>query len=126
MLFTDKASFTRDGINNTNNSHRWSDKNPHAIVERNSQHRSSVNVLCGEIDSQLIESAVLLNRLTGRAYIDVLQNELPLLLKEVPLAKMMRMVFQHDEASAHFSRLVTHHLNLTFREGGIGLCSHVQ
>jgi len=44
VLFTDEASFTRDGINNTHNSHRWSDKNPHAIVERNSQHRFSVNV----------------------------------------------------------------------------------
>ena len=53
ILFTDKASFTRDGINNTHNSHRWSDKNPHATVERNSQHRFSVNVWCGMIDSQL-------------------------------------------------------------------------
>ena len=44
ILFTDEASFTRGGINNTNNSHRWSDKNPHPIVERNSQHSFSVNV----------------------------------------------------------------------------------
>jgi len=65
MLFTDEASFTRDGINNTHNSHRWSDKNPHAIVERNSQHRFSVNAWCGAIDSELIGPAVLPNRLTG-------------------------------------------------------------
>jgi len=44
ILFTDEASFTHDGINNTHNSHRWTDKNPHAIVERNSQHCFSVNV----------------------------------------------------------------------------------
>jgi len=126
ILFTDEASFTRDGINNTQNSHRCSNKNPHAIAEINSQYRFSVNAWCGVIDAQLIGSAVLLNRLKGHAYIDVLQNELPLLLKEVPLAKGMRMVFQHDGASTHFSRLVTHHLNLTFPKGGIGRGSHVQ
>jgi len=83
ILFTDEVSFTRDGINNSHNSHRLSDQNPHALWERNSQHRFSVNVWCGAIDSQLIGSAVLPIRLTGRAYVDFLQNELPLLLKEV-------------------------------------------
>ena len=53
IIFTDEASFTRDGINNTHNSHRWSDKNLHAIVERNSQHRFSVNVWCGLLDSRV-------------------------------------------------------------------------
>ena len=107
ILFTDEASFTHDGINNTHNSHRWSDKNPYAVVERNSQHRFSVNVWCGVLDNQLIGPAVLPNRFTGCAYVvDFLQNELPLLL-EVPLAKRMRMVFQHDGAPAHFSHLVT-------------------
>jgi hypothetical protein len=47
-----------------------------------------------------------------------LQNELPLLLKEVLLAKRMRMVFEHDGAPAHYSRLMTHHLNFTFPEHG--------
>jgi len=32
-LFTDEASFTRDGINKICNSRRWSNKNPHAIVD---------------------------------------------------------------------------------------------
>jgi len=63
------------------------------------------------IDSQLTAPAVLPNRLT-----DFLQNELPLLLEEVPLTERMRKFFQHDGAPAHNSRLVTHHLNLTFPE----------
>jgi len=112
ILLTDEASFTRDDINNTHNSHQWSDKNAHAIVEKNSQHRFSVNVWCGVIDNHLIGPAVLLNRLTGHTYVDFLQNELPLLLEEVLLAKRMRIVFQHGAAPAHYSRLVTHHLNL--------------
>ena len=78
------------------------------------------------IDNQLIGPAVLPNRITGRAYVDFLQNVLPLLLEEVPLDKGMRMVFQHDGAPAHYSRLVTHHLNLTFPERGIGRGGRVQ
>jgi hypothetical protein len=47
-------------------------------------------------------------------------------MEEVPLAKRMRMVFQHDTAPAHFSRLMTHHLNLTFPERWIGHGGHVR
>jgi hypothetical protein len=54
------------------------------------------------------------------------QIELSLLLQVVPLAKRMRMVFQHYGAAARYSRLVTHHLNLTFPERRIGLGGHVQ
>jgi hypothetical protein len=126
ILFADEVSFTCDGINNTHNSYWWSNKIPHAIVEINSQHRFSVNVWCSVIGSQLIGPAVLQSRLIGRAYVDLLQNELPLLLEEVPLAKRMCMVFQHVRAPAHYSRLVTHHLNLTFPEWWIGHGSNVQ
>ena len=38
----------------------------------------------------------------------------------------MRMVFQHDGAPAHYSRLVTRNLNLTFPERWIGRCGHFQ
>ena len=102
ILFTDEDSFTRDGINNTHNSHWWSNKNPHAIAEINSRNRFSVNVWCDAFDRQLIGPAVLPTRLTGRAYVDFLPNELPLLLEEVPSAKRMCMVFQHDGAPAYY------------------------
>ena len=69
--------------------------------------------------------AVLPNRLTGRAYVDFLQNEVPLLLEEVPLARRMLTIFRYDGAPAHYSRLVTHHLNLTFPEQCIGRYGHV-
>ena len=64
--------------------------------------RFSVNVWCGVIDSQLIGPAVLPNGLTGRANVDLMQNELPLLLEDVPLTKRMSMVFQHDRTPAHY------------------------
>jgi hypothetical protein len=42
------------------------------------------------------------------------------------LAKRMRMVFQRDGAPAHYSCLVTYHLNLTFPERWIGRSGQVQ
>jgi len=126
ILFTNEARFTCDIINNIHNSHRWSDKNPHATVERNSLHCFFVNVWCIVIDNQLIGPSVLPNCLTGRACVDFLQNEFPLILEEVPLAERMRMVCQHDGAPAYYSHLVTHHPNLTFPEQWIGHDGHVQ
>ena len=32
ILFTDEAHFTRDGVNNTRNSHLWGRENPHGTV----------------------------------------------------------------------------------------------
>ena len=54
ILFTDEATLTRNGINNTRNSHRLSHENPHGTVETNCQRRFSVNVWCGMIDDMLI------------------------------------------------------------------------
>jgi len=44
ILFTDEATFTRNGINNARNSHRWSHENPLGTVETNFQRRFSINV----------------------------------------------------------------------------------
>jgi len=33
ILFTDDATFTRNGINNTRNSHNWAQDNPHGTIE---------------------------------------------------------------------------------------------
>jgi len=54
ILFTDEATFTRNGINNTHNSHRWSHENAHGTVETNFQRRFSINVWCGMIGDMLI------------------------------------------------------------------------
>ena len=50
ILFTDKAQFNRDGVNNTHKSHVWADENPHATMESNFQLRFSVNVCCVVLD----------------------------------------------------------------------------
>ncbi|GFX94067.1 uncharacterized protein TNCV_3414291 [Trichonephila clavipes] len=45
VLFTDEASFLREGIFNTHNSHSWAAANPHVIRTRAAQNRFLVNLL---------------------------------------------------------------------------------
>jgi hypothetical protein len=49
ILFTDEASFTRDGVNNSRNVHTWSHDNPHATTVTNFHMRFSLNVWGGVI-----------------------------------------------------------------------------
>jgi 3-deoxy-D-arabino-heptulosonate 7-phosphate (DAHP) synthase class II len=44
ILFTDEASFTRDGINNLRNVHTWAHRNPHVTCATHFQMRFSLNV----------------------------------------------------------------------------------
>lgn len=63
------------------------------------------------IDDELIGPFVLPNRLDQHAYLDFLQNTLPLLLEDVPLETRRRMQLQLDGAPAHFARIVRDYLN---------------
>jgi hypothetical protein len=77
ILFPDEAQFNPNGVNTTHNSHVWADENPHANVESNFQLRFSVNVWCAVLDDQLIGPFILEGRLTGEAYLQFLQEDLP-------------------------------------------------
>ena len=65
ILFSDEASFTRDGVNNLRNVHTWSHDNPHETSVTNFQRRFSVNVWCGVLGNKLIGPFVFDNNLTG-------------------------------------------------------------
>jgi len=75
ILFTDEASFTQDGINNSWNVHMWSHENPHETHVTNFQRRFSVNVWCGVLGNRLIGPFVFHNNLTGNTYEAFLRNE---------------------------------------------------
>jgi hypothetical protein len=113
-LFADDVQFSRDGVNNTHNSHVRSDENPHSTVESSFEIRSSVSVWCSVLDDQLIGPFILEGRLTGEAYLRFPQQELPRLLEDVPLNKRGRTYFQHDGAAPHFSRDARNFLNCRF------------
>jgi len=120
ILFTEEAHFTRDGVNNTRNSHLCDRDNPHGNVESYYQHCFSVNVWCGVICDQLIGPYIFPQRLTGDIYANFLQDELPALLENVPLQTRRRIYYQHDGAPPHFSQVDRHYPNHKFPNRWIG------
>lgn len=120
VLFTDEATFTREGTFNTHNKHLWSHVNPHSTRERSHQVRFSVNVWAGIIDNYLIGPYLLPERLTGRIYWTFLDEVLPELLETVPLANRRGMWFQQDGAPAHFAIAVRHLLDDRYPNRWIG------
>ena len=120
ILFTDEVQFNRNGVRNAHNSHVWADENPHATVESNFQLRFTVSVWCAVLNDQLIGPFVMEGGLTGEAYLQFLEEELPQLLEDVPLNKRGHMYFQHDRAPPHFSREVRNFLNYHFPGRWIG------
>lgn len=120
ILSSDEATFTQNGLWNFHNSHIWSDENPHCIIQRNTQHRFSINVWVGIIGDFLIGPCILPQRLTGQVYLDFLVNNLQELLEDVPYATRLNMWYLHDGAPAHSSRMVVEYLHSAFGDRWIG------
>ena len=94
--------------------HFWDEENPHIIWDRTHQHRFSINVWCGIFGNYLLGPHVLHGRLTGESYLHFLQNILPCLLEDVPLATRRAIWFMHDGAPPHNYHIAHDHLNRTF------------
>jgi hypothetical protein len=60
------------------------------------------------------------DRLNGPAYCVFLQEVLPVLLEDVPLAVRRDMWFQHDGAPTHFSSQTQQHLNTQLFDKWLG------
>jgi len=120
ILFTDEASYTRDGINNSRYVHTWSHEISHETRVTNFQRRFSVKVWCGVLGNRLIGPFVFDNNLTGKTYEAFLRNELPGLLEDIPLLIRSKMYFQHDGDPPHYTRHVRDYLNESFPKRWLG------
>jgi len=120
ILFTDEANFSRDAIMNFHNNHVWAEDNHHVVHEGRFQHQFSLNVWVGIIGDVLIGPVFLPARLTGEVYRNFLEQTLPPLLEDVPLATRHAMWFMHDGAPAHFSVLARQFLTATYGDRWIG------
>ncbi|GFU00938.1 uncharacterized protein TNCV_4633791 [Trichonephila clavipes] len=100
VLFTDEASFSREGIFNTHNSHSWAAANPHVTRTRAAQDRFLVNVWADFLGDHLIGSYILPGHLTGPLYLIFLEPVLPKLLDRAHVSAATRtsMWFQQDGA----------------------------
>lgn len=126
VLYTDEATFTKDGVTNLHNNHNWADENPHAISFRNHQVRFKVNVWVGIIGDTLVGPHFLPPALNGANYRHFLENELPLLMEDVPLQTRETAFFMHDGAPAHYTLDVRHYLDDTYGNRWIGRGGPVQ
>ncbi|KAJ4445414.1 hypothetical protein ANN_07219 [Periplaneta americana] len=114
VLFADEAQFTRDGITNFHNQHVWAYEKPRATVPSRHQVRLSLNMWAGIIGDRLVGPHVLVNRLTGQAYTNFLENTIPHVLEDTPLINRQHIHFLHDGAPAHFSRTARRYLDRRF------------
>ncbi|GFX35814.1 uncharacterized protein TNCV_746071 [Trichonephila clavipes] len=122
VFFTDEASFSREDIFNTHNSHSWAAANPHVTRTRAAQDRVQVNVWAGILGHHLIGPYILPDRLTGPRYIIFLEQVLPELLDSahVTAATRTSMWLQQDGDPGNFSISVQNHLEETCGERWIG------
>lgn len=100
--------------------HYWSAENPHWLREVQHQGRWSLNVWCGIIGDRIIGPYFFDQALTSNRFLEFLNNDLPILLEDVPLATRRTMFLQLDGCPAHYSINVRNHINGTFRERWIG------
>lgn len=120
VLFTDEATFTRRGVFNWRNNHYYDFANPHQYKETHFQHEFSINIWCGIIGDNFIGPFELPNRLNAVNYLEFLQNDLGILLDEVPLIVRQDMWFMQDGAPPHYPLIVREHLNNNFPHRWIG------
>lgn len=120
IMWTDEASFTRDGFFNVHNNHYYALENPHVVHERSHQQRFGVNVWAAIIGTRVLGPIFLPLRLNGRNFLHFLHNEFQDVIDDLPLNIVMHMWLQMDGAPAHFDRQVTGWLNDNYPERWIG------
>jgi hypothetical protein len=120
VLFSDEATFTRSGVFNLHNNHEWQLNNPHIVRDHGYQQRYSVNVWAGIVHNQIIGPHIMPSPLNGNNYRFFLEEVLPELLENVPLAVRRRMWFQQDGAPAHYHIDVRNYLDAQFPNRWIG------
>jgi len=120
VIFSNETLFTREGIFNSHNMHLWSDENPTATRLRSFQIRWKRNLWAGIMGTEILGPVVLPDVLTGERYVELLRENLPDFLEEVPLLERNKIVFQQDGAGPHNARIVTNYLNEQFPRRWMG------
>ncbi|KAJ4433273.1 hypothetical protein ANN_15532 [Periplaneta americana] len=87
--------------------------------------RFSLNMWAGITGDRLVGPHVLVNRLTGQAYTNFLENTIPHVLEDTLLINRQHIHFLHDGAPAHFSRTADNIHNLLGSKGALtgSICS---
>lgn len=120
VLFSDEATFHKNGSVNKHNLHYYDDRNPNFIRTVDSQHRWSINVWAGMVGYKIVGPHFFEENLNGQNYEEFLRTEFEEFLDDLPLDIFVRLWFQQDGAPAHFSRRVRNYLDQRFPNKWIG------
>ncbi|EEZ97614.1 hypothetical protein TcasGA2_TC012948 [Tribolium castaneum] len=120
ILFTDESCFHRKGVLNMRNMHVWADANPHAVFVNHTQQNFRINYWMGFLGNHLLGPWRLPDILTGQEYLSFLENHLPELLEDLPLADRVGMWFMQVGAPPHFAVDVRQWLQQHFAGRWIG------
>lgn len=111
ILWTDESNFTTAGMPNLKNLHYWTRDNPRKTIEVKRSGRQSVGVWCGMAQNKIIGGVFYNGSLTGRRYLEFLENEIEEAVEELPLNIFNNLVWQQDGAPCHNILGVTEFLN---------------
>jgi hypothetical protein len=121
VLWSDECTFKSDGSTNTWNCRFWSQENPHWLRPIDYQQVWKVNVWCGIIKDRIIGPVIIDGNLDRFRYVELLENELPILLEDVPLNLRCNMFFQQDGCPAHTAVISRATLDRLFPHRWLGI-----
>ena len=119
VIWSDECYFSSAGIFNRHNTRNWSAENHHLIFERAQQGRFGVGISCF-IFGRRIVYRIFEGGLTARRYREILEEVIPELMENVPLALYNAVYFQQDGAPSHNSALLREFLDENFPQRWIG------
>ncbi|KOC63370.1 hypothetical protein WH47_04088 [Habropoda laboriosa] len=122
-----EASFINHDLLNLRNMHYWSIENPRWLRSVDKQKLWRVNVWCGILNKQIIDSYFISGTLNREKNVTFLQNrpqmlvhDAPLDIQNISLDIRQSMWFQQDGCPAHSARNVTKFLSNKFGDRWIG------
>lgn len=119
IIWSDESHFTSAGIFNRQNTRFWCQENQHVIFPRERQGRFGFSVSCFILGSKIFYN-IFEGGLTANKYLEILENIVPEIVENVPLAHLNSLYLQQDGAPAHNAQIVRAYLNNNFPERWIG------
>lgn len=119
VIWSDEAYFSSAGVFNRNNTRYWHQENLRLIFEREQQGRFGFSVACFILGPQ-ISYRIYEGGLSAERYLNILEDVLPELLDNIPLAGLNTIYFQQDGAPAHNALMIRPFLENHFPNKWIG------
>lgn len=120
VLFSDEATFHRNGYVNRHNYHYYATENSNFIRPTYYQHRWSLNVWAGILGNRILGPYFFERNITAESYLEFLRTDLEEYFDNFPLNLLERIWLQQDGASPHYSIAVRAYLDERFPEKWIG------